>query len=154
MKLNKKKSLAARLMKCSPYKVRLDEERLADVKEAITKRDISKLIKDGAVWRENDIGISRGRAKKTNHQRRKGLQRGFGSRKGSKNARNNKKTAWIARIRLLRTHLKLLRDKDAISVADYHTLYLKAKGGFFRSLKHLKLYLNEHKMLKAKEKQQ
>ncbi|MBS3136808.1 50S ribosomal protein L19e [Candidatus Woesearchaeota archaeon] len=147
MDLRKKKMLAGKVLGCSPYRVRFDIERLDEIKEAITKKDIISLVKDYAVWKENVQGISRGRAKKRHLQRKKGLQKGFGSRKGSKNARNPQKLEWKRRIRLLRVYLKILRDKQYITTTNYHTLYMKAKGGFFRSLKHIKLYVNEHKLL-------
>ncbi len=151
MELDKKKRLASEVLNCSRYRVRFDEERLSEIKEAITKKDINALVKDNAIWKINSQGISRGRAKDRHHQQKKGLQRGFGRRKGSKNARNNQKSAWIARIRLQRVFLKSLRDKESLSAQDYHQLYMKAKGGFFRSLKHLKLYVTEQKLFVQKK---
>src|SRR3989338_10482271 len=147
MDLRKKKMLAGKVLGCSPYRVRFDIERLDEIKEAITKKDIISLVKDYAVWKENVQGISRGIAKKRHLQRKKGLQKGFGSRKGSKNARNPQKLEWKHRVRLLRAYLKTLRDKQYITTTNYHMLYLKAKGGFFRSLKHINLYVNEHKLI-------
>ena len=41
-----------------------------------------------------------------------------------------------------------VRDKEKLTKTDYRSLYLKAKGGFFRSIRHLKLYMEEHKMIK------
>jgi len=31
---------------------------------------------------------------------------------------------------------------------DYRMLYAKVKGGFFRSRRHLQIYLGEHKLVK------
>jgi len=47
--------------------------------------------------------------------------------------------------------LKDLRDKDLVTKKDYHELYLKSKGGFFRSKRHIKLYLEEHRLIKREK---
>ena len=47
MKLQKR--LAARITKRSAKKIKLDSDKLDDVKEAITKVDIRGLIADGAI---------------------------------------------------------------------------------------------------------
>ncbi len=49
MKLTVQKRLAASLFKCSEKRVWFDEDRLADIKEAITKNDIKALISQGAI---------------------------------------------------------------------------------------------------------
>ena len=49
MKLNVQKSLAATVLKVSKHKVKFDQERLEDIKEAITKTDIRGLVSEGAV---------------------------------------------------------------------------------------------------------
>ena len=41
----------------------------------------------------------------------------------------------------MRAFLKELRDKGIISKEDYRVLYAKVKGGFFRSKRHIKLYI-------------
>ena len=43
MKLNTQKRIAATILECSPSRVILDEERLEEIKEAITKTDIRGL---------------------------------------------------------------------------------------------------------------
>ncbi len=46
MRLKSQRRLAAQLLKIGENKVWFDEDRLEEVKEAITKVDIKKLIKD------------------------------------------------------------------------------------------------------------
>ena len=87
-------------------------------------------------------------ARKNKLQKSRGKQRGFGSRKGKKTARTNPKEAWMNKIRLQRGFIKSLRDKDMIPSPFYHELYSKTKGGFFRSIRHLKLYVSESGKLK------
>lgn len=148
MELKLQKRLAADVMGCSEKRVLLDPDRLSDIKEAITKLDIRSLISDKAIKKKPVKGISRVRARKTALQKRKGKRKGAGSRKGKKTARISKKRIWIGKIRVQRAFLKELRDKDLISKADYHSLYSKSKGGFFRSKRHIKLYIEERRLVK------
>ena len=87
-------------------------------------------------------------SRKTALQKRKGKRKGAGSKKGKKTARLSKKDAWTGRIRIQRRFLKELRDKGIITKNDYHSLYLKSKGGFFRSKRHIKLYIEERGLVK------
>ena len=146
--LKLQKRLAAYVMKCSPKRVWLDQEQTTDIKEAITKRDIRSLIGEGLIKEKRVQGTSRVRARKISIQKKKGKQKGSGSRKGKKTARISKKSIWMAKIRVQRAFLKEIRDKELISKADYHSLYSKSKGGFFRSKRHIKLYLEERRLIK------
>jgi len=150
LKLEVQKRLAATIMKCSAKKVWADPKNMSEIKEAITKIDIKSLIKKGLIKRKPDIGISKFRARKIKTQKSKGKQKGAGSRKGKRTARLNKKEAWIGKIRIQRQFLKDLRDKELINTKTYRELYLKSKGGFFRSKRHIKLYLEEHNIIKKK----
>lgn len=147
MQINVQKRLASRILKTSPKKVRLDPDRLTDIKEAITKADIKGLIEEGAIEKKPDVGISRGRARALQEQKSKGRRKGHGSRKGKASARQPSKEVWMAKIRLQREILKDLRAKKKISIKNYTDLYRKAKGGFFRSKRHLKLYIKEQDLV-------
>lgn len=143
MKLNNQKRLAAQILKCSKKRIRFDTDRLSDIKEAITNVDIKGLIKDKAIRKVAVRGSSRGRARKRLEQRRKGKQRGAGSKKGSRGARLPAKREWINKVRSQRDLLKKLKEKKVIDDKTYREFYLKSKGGFFRSRRHIKLYLEE-----------
>jgi large subunit ribosomal protein L19e len=147
MKLKIQKKLAATIFKGSKKRVRFNEERLGEIKEAITKYDIKALIADGAITEIPKRGISRGRARKDHIQRTKGRQRGQGSRKGKKTARSPQKREWINKIRLMRSFLTELKEKELITNKIFRELYLKSKGGFFRSRRHLKIYITENKLV-------
>jgi large subunit ribosomal protein L19e len=142
------KKLAGKITKRSPKKIKLDVSRYEEIKEAITRADIKSLIKDKAIIIESDKGVSRSRAKKASKQKVKGRRKGQGSRKGKANARLSGKEQWMARIRLQRKFLKELKEKSKITQEQYKELYRKAKGGFFRSKRHIKLYITEHNMIK------
>ncbi len=140
MRLGNKKRIAAQLLGVSKKRVRLDTESYEDIKEAITKADIRGLIKDKAIIKKHAKGISRSRVK----PRRNKL------RKGKASARTPGKATWMAGIRLQRGYLKELRDKALLTPATYRNLYRKSKGGFFRSKRHLNLYLDEHRLIAKK----
>ncbi|MEK6835811.1 MAG: 50S ribosomal protein L19e, partial [Nanoarchaeota archaeon] len=80
--------------------------------------------------------------------KKKGRRKGIGSRKGATKARFPAKRAWIIKIRNQKKILKELRDKNLILRKDYRMLYKKAKGGFFRSKRHIEIYIDEHKLMK------
>ena len=143
MKVDNQKRLAAQILKCSKKRVRFDPDRLSDIKEAITKIDIKGLIKDKAIRKVSAKGVSRGRARKRLVQRRKGKQKGEGSKKGSRGARIPKKREWINKVRAQRKLLSMLKEKKIIDDKLYREFYSKVQGGFFRSRRHIKLYLEE-----------
>ena len=148
MKLQKR--LAAEIMKCSQKKVQFDTDRLSDVKEAITKADVRAMIKQGAIKAKPVRGVSKVRAKKIKQQKRKGRQKGSGSRKGKFSARSDPKLVWMRTVRAQRKFLKELKDKDLLVPGSFWELYRKSKGGFFRSIRHIKLFIKEKGMVKTK----
>ena len=150
--LDVQRRLAAQVLKCGENRVRFDPARLDDIKEAITKTDIRSLVNEGVISKKRLLNTSRFWARKIKKQKSYGKKKGFGSRKGKKTARLNPKRTWMNKIRLQRNFIKLLRDQAIITNAVYHELYLKSKGGFFRSLRHLKLYTQERGLLKNEQR--
>lgn len=147
MRLTIQKKLAGQLLKCSANRIWIDPEELSEVSEAITKEDIIGLIKQGIIKKKHPQSQSRVRARVRAVQRRKGRQKGAGHRKGKSTARLPKKNAWMNKIRPQRTLLKGLRDQKKIDTKTYRSLIMKAKGGFFRSRRHIKLYITERDLL-------
>lgn len=150
--LESKKRIASNILKCSEKKVVFNQARLSEIKEAITKRDLRALITDGAIIKKQDTGVSRARAKKRQVQRSKGRQKGHGTRKGRKNAREPSKQLWVKKIRLQRKFIKELKDKNMLTAETFKNLYRKSKGGFFRNKRHLKTYITEQKLVIKNEK--
>ena len=151
MDVSTQRRMAADILDCGIDRVWIDPEQLDRVKMAITKDDIRQLIKEGVIVKKQKKGISRARSKKLKEQKKKGRRRGPGSRKGAKGARTPPKRKWINTIRPLRRMLRELRDSGMIDRSTYRMLYRKAKGGAFRSRSHLRLYLEEHGLLKREE---
>ncbi len=151
MKLKIQKRLAANVLGCSEGRVKFDTDRLDEIKESITNADIKSLINDSAIYCTPKKGVSRVRARKIQKQKSKGKMRGHGSRKGKKTARLPRKQKWMDKIRAQRTLLKNLKDKDIIKKEIYKELYKKAQGGFFRNVRHIKLYIEEHGLVEKKK---
>jgi large subunit ribosomal protein L19e len=152
MMLKLQKRLAASILHCSPKRVIFDPTRLEDIKEAITKTDIRLLVGEGTITGRPQKGVSRGRANKLKTQKSKGLRKGAGSKKGKATARRPGKQAWMDGIRAQRKFLKYLRNNALIKHDAFKELYSKSKGGYFRSIKHIKLYITEHDLLLAQGK--
>lgn len=134
-------------MKATPRRVKLDSSQLSTIKEAITKADIKSLIKQGIIKEKQIKGKGNFHSRKKKIQKRKGRQSGIGSRKGKATARDNPKKKWMSKIRAQRQLLKILKENEHINAKDYRNLYRKAKGGFFRSKKHIKTFIEEQKMV-------
>ena len=135
--------MAADILKVGETKIWIDPEYKEEIKNAITRSDIKKMISHGYIKKRPDkISIKKPRKKK---------KQGIGSRKGKKGARLPKKRKWINKIRPLRRMLKELRDEKKIDEKNYRRLYLLAKGGVFRSRTHMKLYIKQRGIVKNDE---
>jgi len=147
-KLTLQKKLAAEVMKVGQSKVWItpDKEKQKDVQAAITRADISRAIKKGIIKaRLGKIPMpstAGGRAKR---------RKKTGRMKGSKYARLPKKKRWIATVRPLRKTLKEYRKAGDIDSATYRKLYMLIKGGQFRSRSHMRIYMEQHGMLKKRQ---
>lgn len=133
--LSLQRRLAAKILKVGESKIWMDKEHLEDIKNAITRADIKKMISHGYIQ-------SKVEKPKFPKKRRK-TKKGIGRRKGSKGARYSKKRKWINTIRPLRDMLKELKAQGKIDSVTYKKTYLLIKGGMFRSRAHLKLYLRQ-----------
>lgn len=150
MKLHKKKRIAAKVLGVGKNKVSFDTSRIEDILSALTKGDIKSLVKQGAIKKKTKSSQSRARARKKIVQKRKGRKQNPGSRKGSSKARKPRKAEWVKKIRRQRNYLTHLKNKELLSTKDYNDLRRKCKGGFFRSVRHIKIYTQERGILKEK----
>jgi large subunit ribosomal protein L19e len=118
----------------------MDPNHLEDIKNAITRADMRKMISHGY------IKVKPTKIKKPDYNPRK-TKKGPGSRKGSAYARLTKKRRWMNTVRPLRRMLKELRDKGVIDTNMYRKTYMMVKSGAFRSRSHLKLHLKQRGVL-------
>lgn len=135
--IRKKRQLVARILGVGANRVRFEPDKLEDVADSITRENLRALIKNGAIWTARRKGTSRYRTK-LKHATRKKRGLGIGSKKGKKTARVGKKRLYITKIRAMRHHLKVLKDRNDIDREAYWSLYKKANGGQIRTLAHLR----------------
>jgi large subunit ribosomal protein L19e len=147
MPIKQQKIIAAQLMKCGVSRVKVRS--VGDVEEALTRDDIRKLIVLGTIYKIQKQGTSRGHAREILRQKKRGRRRGPGSVKGKWGSRNPSKKKWISTIRPLRRMLAELRDSKQLSPKNYRILYRKAKGGAFRSKKHMMLHIKEEELMRS-----
>ena len=107
----------------------------------ITRADIRTAIDSGLIKAKAKNGTSRARTRYVAGQKASGKRKGPGSRKGTANARVRDKERWMATIRPIRDELKTLRDEGKITPSVYRLYYRKAKGGMFKSRRHLKQHM-------------
>ncbi len=148
MRLKNQRRIAARVLGVGTSKVWLDPEKLSEIKEAITKSDMRSLVSAGTVMAKKTPYQSKSRSRKLRIKKRKGLRSGQGTRKGKRTARLSRKRIWIAKIRTQRAFLRLLKEKKLIDNRVFVDLMAKAKGGFFRNKRHIKIYLQEKSIFK------
>ncbi|RDD52921.1 MAG: 50S ribosomal protein L19e [Candidatus Korarchaeota archaeon NZ13-K] len=117
MDLEYQKRLAAKVAGVGLDRVRINPEKVEMVSEAVTRDDIRRLIRSGAIEILQKRGVSRARA------RARRRRRGPGSRKGGKYSRLSRKERWVKRIRALRRELRRMRDEGVIDAKTYRELY-------------------------------
>ncbi|KAB2090083.1 hypothetical protein ES319_A03G102600v1 [Gossypium barbadense] len=107
------KRLAASLLNCGKNKVWLDPCEAILISMANSRMDIRKLVKDNLIIKKPNISRSGWRYKKgkdVGNPRRKG----YGKRKGTKEARLPSKLSWMRRARVLRRLLRKYREMKKI----------------------------------------
>ncbi|MFB6490070.1 MAG: 50S ribosomal protein L19e [Thermoproteus sp. AZ2] len=141
------KRMAAEILGVGVSRVKISPEALDRVSEAVTKDDVRALIDEGLIWAEHKKGVSRGRWRERHEKKSAGRRRGHGSRKGP---RSDEEEAWVNKARALRRFLNALKRRGVIDAKTWRMLYRMAKGNYFRDLRHLKSYINEHNLAKEK----
>ncbi len=130
MNLAKKKQLAAKALKVGKKRIILSEERLDEIKEAITKQDIKDLNKSGAIKIKEVKG--RKKIKKRTTKRRAGK---------IKKKINKRKQQYVKITRKLRAYIKELKNLKQIDDEEYKELRKKIRARDFKSKAQLKEYL-------------
>lgn len=142
--MNLQKKLASQILKVGRSRVWMDPEHKKDVDAAITKADVRRMILKGYIKKLPE--------KLKVREVRKKRKKGIGSRKGSRHAKVPAKRKWITTVRPLRKMLKELKTSNQLDNKTYRKLYMLVKGGMFRSRSHLKIYLEQHGLIKKGEK--
>jgi large subunit ribosomal protein L19e len=150
--LRLQKRLAASVLDCGKGRVWMDDSEASAISMANSRQQIRKLISDGIICRR-PVGMhSQARHRKRVQAKRLGRHRGYGKRRGGKNARLDSKWQWIRRIRVIRRILVDYREKKEVDRHLYRQLYLKAKGNEFRNKRVLIEHINELKVRHERER--
>ncbi len=144
------KRLASKVMKCSPKRVRMAQDK--DIEEALTRNDVKHLIVKNLITKKQKKGTTRTEAKRKLAQKKKGRSGGAGKKGGTKYAKVDKKALWMRTVRAQRALLKELRDKGQIEKSVYGDMYKRSKGGEFRNKKHMLAYLKDNGFIKGSKK--
>ena len=139
--LKNQRRMAAEVLKCGENRVWLNPEKLDEVAECITRADIRTAVASGLIKAKPKNGTSKGRIRSVAGQKASGKRKGPGSRKGTANARVRDKERWMGTIRPIRDELKTLRADGTITPSVYRLYYRKAKGGMFKSRRHMKQHM-------------
>lgn len=145
MNVRVQRRIAAEILRVGVNRVWIDPNRVEEVKAALTREDVRRLVKEGVIGKRPERGTSRVRVRMRRRKRR-----GPGSRKGAQKARLNPENLWPAKIRVLRRFLRYLRDRRIITRHVYRELYLKAKGGAFSDLASLKRYIKVNNLARRR----
>jgi len=132
------KRIAASVLGVGKNRVKFDPERLADIREAITKVDIHTLIKEGVIKKKPVRGVKRRAGKIRQKRKRKGRRRGTGKKRKIVNKR---KQDYVKKIRKMRKHLNSLKKAGSITPKEHTKLRRLAKVGTFRSITDIKEYI-------------
>jgi large subunit ribosomal protein L19e len=133
--------LAAEILKVGESKIWFDPTKISEIEKAVTKADVRKLIEKGY------IKVRKEKLKKPKEKKKK--RRYEGSKKGGKYSIVPRKRRWIALVRSLREFAKELKKEGKIDNKTYRLVRRWIKGGMFKSKMHMKLYLEQHKLIKG-----
>lgn len=132
MKLEKKKSLAAKTLEVGKNRIVFNTQRLSDIKEAITKQDIRDLFSDGAILLRAPSG------------RKKIIRRKYRRKAGSvKKPVKNGKREYVMLTRKLRAYVAQLRRLGKLPREEYYALRKEIKSKSFKSKAQLKERISE-----------
>lgn len=134
--------MAADILKRGESAIWISPDRIADASSALTRDDVRALILQGVIRAKPLRGTSRARGRQRDLLRRKGRKK-EGSRKGHS---SNQKQNWTAHVRAQRKYLKTV--KGALKEGAYRDVYLKIKGGMFKSRAQLSHYIKDNNLMK------
>jgi large subunit ribosomal protein L19e len=141
--LKLQRRLASEVLGVGSGRIWLDPSKYKEIKEAITRADISSLIDKKFIIVKVITGQSRGRARSVRSKKAEGRRRGPGSKKGERGARAG--FAWKEKVRALRRALYKQRESGKVDRKEFRVLYRKIKGNSFHSVSHMMNYIDESK---------
>ncbi|MEM4332284.1 MAG: 50S ribosomal protein L19e [Candidatus Micrarchaeia archaeon] len=143
MSIRTVRRMAAGILKRGESAIWINPERISDAASALTRDDVRALIMQGVISARPARGTSRARGRMNDELRRKGRKK-EGSRKGHK--KSLQKKIWTQHTRAQREMLRQL--KPALKPGAYRSIYLKIKGGMFKSRAQLSHYIKDNNLMK------
>jgi large subunit ribosomal protein L19e len=132
MNLSKRKELAAKVLKVGKNRIVFVEERLPEIKEAITRMDILDLHKSGAILIK-EVGGRKKIVKRKNRRRIGKIKKKV----------NNRKQEYVIITRKLRKFVRGLVRTGAIDKEKNREVRKQIRARKFKSKRHLKENLEE-----------
>jgi large subunit ribosomal protein L19e len=142
MSLKFAKRVGAEILNRGESSIRINPNAIEDVKKALTREDVRKLIKDGAVFAvkaKHNVSMN---SKILRKKRSEGRRRGVGRRRGSRKARGG--ISWEKKVRVQRAMLKELKHMGKLDSANFNRFYMLVKGNSFHDKASLLLHLKDH----------
>ena len=126
MQLAKKKALASKVLKVGKKRIVFSDANLKEIKEAITRQDISDLHKSGAI----KISEISGRKKIVKRKHRRGIGK-------VKKRVNTRKQEYVKATRKLRTFARFLLKTGKSDKKNHQEIRKKIRSRTFKSKRHL-----------------
>ncbi|MGC8662542.1 MAG: 50S ribosomal protein L19e [Candidatus Micrarchaeia archaeon] len=133
---------AAELLNRGESSIRFNKASLDEIKKALTKDDVRKLIKNGSIISLKEKHNKSLNSKELKKKRKEGRRRGFGRRKGTRKARGI--ITWEKKVRSQRAMLKELKKMGKLDSSSFRRFYMLVKGNSFHDKASLLLHLREH----------
>lgn len=146
MSMKTVRRLAAQLLGVGEKRIMFESAESAEIAKAVTKDDVRKLIDARAITVRKVKGVPRTRGR-LRAARRRLRGSGVGKRRGTANARTERKEKWMALARSQRALLRRLRAGGKL-LKGYREIYMKIKGGAFPDKARMMVYLGERGYLK------
>jgi large subunit ribosomal protein L19e len=138
MKEERAKQIASQILNSGVSRIKILPNAIEDVKKALTRNDIRKLIEDKKI-----IAIAK-KQKMKKERKKKSV------RKGTAKARRS--IRWEDKVRAQRRLLKKLKEEKKISNQNFKKVYKLIKSGNFASKSSLLTFLKDQKLIEEETK--
>jgi len=129
-KLDKRKELASKVLCVGKNRIKFDNEKLPEIKEAITKQDVRDLFAEGII----EIKEVKGRLTKKKRKTRRGPGK-------IKKKVKTRKQDYVKMVRKQRNYVKELKKQEKLTPEESVEIRKKIRAKTFKDKSHLKEYI-------------